>query len=91
MLLFHAEKVISLIQQPILFHFSLHLFCLQAERTIPGATDKSVLHKFESLELPPGLTQVEYIWIDGTDEGIRSKCRTLDFVPKEAKGGFLEF
>ncbi|BFZ20342.1 hypothetical protein BsWGS_23381 [Bradybaena similaris] len=56
-----------------------------AERSIPGATDKSVLHKFESLELPSGLTQVEYIWIDGTDEGIRSKCRTLDFVPKEAK------
>uniref|UniRef100_A0A0B6ZYX8 glutamine synthetase n=1 Tax=Arion vulgaris TaxID=1028688 RepID=A0A0B6ZYX8_9EUPU len=56
-----------------------------AERTAPGATDKSILRKFLELEQPENAIQVEYIWIDGTDEGIRAKCRTLDFVPKSAK------
>ena len=51
----------------------------------PGKTDKAVTNRL--LELPQGdKVQCEYVWIDGTDEALRSKGRTLNFEPREPKG-----
>lgn len=48
--------------------------------------NKKVLDRYLNLELPENLIQATYIWIDGTDENVRAKDRTLDFVPKSVKG-----
>lgn len=49
-----------------------------------AATDKNVLERYMTLPLDTKV-MLEYIWIDGTGEGVRSKCRTLDFEPKSPK------
>jgi len=46
---------------------------------------KEILGRYMSLETN-GRVMCEYLWIDGTGEGIRSKCRTMEFEPKEPKG-----
>lgn len=51
-----------------------------------AAFDKTILNKYMDLPQPENAIQARYIWIDGTGEGIRSKTRTLDFVPKHPSG-----
>jgi len=46
-----------------------------------AATDKSVLNKYLSLQ-QGSRVQALYIWIDGSGEGLRSKTKTLEAVPK---------
>ena len=57
-----------------------------AMRGYTAATDKNVLKTFMEMEQPDDKVMAEYIWIDGTGEGIRSKCRTLDSEPKKPQG-----
>jgi len=49
--------------------------------TAPSSTNKGVLEKYLHLDQPAGQVMAEYVWIDGSGEGVRSKCRTLDVEP----------
>ena len=53
-----------------------------------AATDKTILNKFLALPQPEDKIQAKYIWIDGTGEGLRSKTRTVEFIPKDPKGNY---
>jgi len=46
---------------------------------------KSVLARYMSLPQPEQKVQCTYVWIDGTGEQLRSKTKTVGFVPKHPK------
>lgn len=50
-------------------------------------TDKNVLDFYMRLDVneKSEKIQCEYIWIDGTGEGLRSKCKTMDHEPMSYK------
>lgn len=43
--------------------------------------DKELIDRYLSLPLPECKIQIEYVWIDGTGENIRSKPNTINFIP----------
>lgn len=45
--------------------------------------NKQVLDRFLVLEQPVEVCQVTYVWIDGTGQNIRSKDKTVYFVPTD--------
>lgn len=52
-------------------------------RYSPNAlTNKTLLDKYVELPMPDCVSLAEYIWIDGTGANVRSKTRTLDFIPR---------
>lgn len=55
----------------------------------PASTNKAVLDRYMRLPIPSNKSQATYIWIDGTGEHLRSKTRTLDFIPKHPSGKLL--
>lgn len=55
-------------------------------RTYPAETNKGVLNQYLTLPQEKDSVMCEYVWIDGTGEGVRSKCRTLSYIPKESSG-----
>jgi len=46
-------------------------------------TNKTVLDRYMRLEIPDNKCQAMYVWVDGSGENLRSKTRTLNFVPKD--------
>jgi len=50
-----------------------------------ATTNKTVLDRYMRLPIPDNKCQVMYVWIDGSGETMRSKTRTVDFIPKSAK------
>lgn len=49
-------------------------------------TNKTVLDRYMRLSIPDNKCQAMYVWVDGTGENLRSKTRTLHFIPKKPEG-----
>lgn len=54
------------------------------------SADKTVLDRYMRLPIPDNKCQAMYIWVDGTGEHLRSKTRTINFIPKCASGEFSD-
>lgn len=69
--------------QKILRSFQTPKMAFQNLGTVPN---KTVLDRYMRLELPEDKCQAMYVWVDGSGENLRSKTRTLNFIPKAPEG-----
>ena len=55
---------------------------------MPGGLGSSrhILDTYLHLDQPDNGVMAEYVWIDGTGQGLRSKCRTLYEEPQKPEG-----
>lgn len=56
------------------------------ENSPNAALNKTILDRYFRLKMPDDKIIAKYVWIDGTGEYVRSKSRTLDFIPKKPNG-----
>lgn len=68
------------------FYYSITMSRSMLKDSPNAALDKTLLQKYLDLPQPENAIQAKYIWIDGTGEGLRSKTRTLNFMPKHPSG-----
>ncbi len=61
-----------------------------AEEQIRSLLDQSITRHYLSTLGQNGKICAEYVWIGGTGADLRSKARTLDFVPKDPKVRVLQ-
>lgn len=52
--------------------------------SVNSKINKTILDKYQSLPQHNKII-AEYVWIDGTGENLRAKCRTLDSIPSSVK------
>lgn len=50
------------------------------------ATNKTVYNRFMKLPIDDNVSQLTYVWIDGTGEYLRSKTRTHYSIPTNPEG-----
>ncbi|XP_037937168.1 glutamine synthetase 2 cytoplasmic-like isoform X2 [Teleopsis dalmanni] len=50
--------------------------------------NKTILDRYLDLPVEENIVQATYVWIDGTGEDLRSKDRTLEFIPTKPSGEY---
>ena len=60
-----------------------HIIAMSGERK---SEKGGVLEHYLALPQPEDRVQCTYVWIDGTGESLRSKTKTVNFIPKTPKG-----
>ncbi|CAE1294225.1 glnA [Acanthosepion pharaonis] len=70
-------------QTPFCISF-VKIFAMAQNRTYLSETNKGLLAYYMSLPQEKDTIMCEYIWVDIDGDGLRSKCRTLNYIPQTA-------
>jgi len=67
------------------FAKQFHRSAMASNHSPAFLTNKQVLDRYMRLPQPSDQILATYVWIDGTDEYLRTKTKTINFVPKDPK------